>query len=271
MWDYSRYSIQHTAVLCALIVEHQPLSCSQGNLTSGAWQYSHPHTHSHSIAFRNIRMLSLLQLFLQLILVGENHDMKYVSVFPPQPRCCCVGSIGRLLIKWARSGFGAFLLWSFRALEVNLGPIISFVVAPSPSPSPAWFPLTNDTTITQFYGSFYWHFDKKLPWLGSNKSIEIFGFESFSSLRWLLHWRMVNIKPTMPLCSPKEKSSKIFVSLIYVENSFQSKHEPLKMFSVLCEEILESGRDDKSLMRKYSSSNVGSGIHKVASKNIPTH
>ena len=105
---------QHTAVLvldyssavCALIVEHQPLSCSRaisplalGNL------HTLPHPH---LAFRNIRMLSLLQLHLQSIFVGENHAMKYFTVFPP--RCCCVGSIDRLLIKWARSGFGAFIL-----------------------------------------------------------------------------------------------------------------------------------------------------------------
>ena len=63
--------------------------------------------------------------------------------------------------------------------------------------------------------------------LVSNKSIEIFRFESFSSVRWLPHWRMVNIKPTMPLCSVEEKSSKIFVSLIYVLKHFKSKHQPL--------------------------------------------
>ena len=94
---------QHTAVLvldyssavCALIVEHRAFVMQPANLTSGAWQ-SHTHPHPH-LAFRNIRMLSLLQLHLQSIFVGENHEMKYFTVFPP--RRCCVGSIDRLLIK----------------------------------------------------------------------------------------------------------------------------------------------------------------------------
>ena len=94
---------------------------------------------------------------------------------------------------------------------------------------PAWFPFSNEnvsTVITQFYIFFSLPIlirncsalaGAGLAWLANNKSIEILGFESFSSVRWLLHWRMVNIKPTMPLCSSKEKSSKIFVSLIYVQ------------------------------------------------------
>ena len=102
---------QHTAVLvlvldyssavCALIVEHRAFVMQPGNLTSGAWQSPYTHWSSHSIPQH-------LQLHLQSIFVGENHAMKYFTVFPP--RRCCVGSIDRLLIKWARSGFGAFIL-----------------------------------------------------------------------------------------------------------------------------------------------------------------
>ena len=59
---------------------------------------------------------------------------------------------------------------------------------------------------------------------------------------------MVNIKPTMPLCSAKEKSSKIFVSLIYVLKHFKSKHQPLKPSL----RRLKNESPCKSLIREFS-------------------
>ena len=52
----------------------------------------------------------------------------------------------------------------------------------------------------------------------------------------------------MPLCSAKEKSSKIFVSLIYVLKHFKSKHQPLKPSL----RRLKNESPCKSLIREFS-------------------